>query len=182
MWAVLFTPETRRAQRKRRDLSVLSLRILRVLCVSAVSLTALLFATVLITNAQEPTQDDVNRVANQLYCPVCENITLANCPTQACIQWRARIRDELAAGKSDEEIIQGFVRDYGMRVVGEPPIPLLWWLPPLGLAAAAVFLVWLLRSWAKRPRPATVEAEPIPLPEDADEYRARLERELREEV
>lgn len=133
-------------------------------------------------SAQGPTQDDVNRVANQLYCPVCENITLANCPTQACIQWRARIRDELAAGKSDQEIIEGFVRDYGMRVVGEPPIPLLWWLPPLGLAAAAVFLFWLLRSWARRPRPVTADAEPIPLPEDADEYRARLERELREEV
>ncbi len=141
-----------------------------------------LFFGVSIVSAQGPTQDDVNRVANQLYCPVCENITLANCPTQACIQWRARIRDELAAGKSDEEIIQGFVRDYGMRVVGEPPIPLLWWLPPLGLAAAAVFLAWLLRSWARRPRPATAEVEPNPLPEDADEYRARLEREVREEV
>ncbi|MER3459217.1 MAG: hypothetical protein C4309_11855, partial [Chloroflexota bacterium] len=50
-----------------------------------------LFSGVSIASAQGPTQDDVNRVANQLYCPVCENITLANCPTQACIQWRARI-------------------------------------------------------------------------------------------
>lgn len=174
---VLFTTEAQRAQKERRDLPVLSLCIF---CVSAVSLIVLLLA-ISVVYAQEPTQDDVNRVANQLYCPVCENITLANCPTQACIQWRARIRDELAAGKSDEEIIQGFVRDYGMRVVGEPPIPLLWWLPPLALAAAAVFLFWLLHSWARRPRRATAEVEPIALHEDADEYRARLERELREE-
>ncbi len=131
--------------------------------------------------AQGPTQDDVNRVADKLYCPVCENITLANCPTQACVQWRARIRDELAAGKSDDEIIQGFVRDYGMRVVGAPPLPLLWVLPPLGLIAAAIFLAWVVRSWSSRPRPAA-PSEAAPAPQDLDEYRARLEREVREEV
>src|SRR5260221_3230838 len=34
------------------------------------------------------TDNDVNRVARQLYCPVCENIPLDVCPTQACAQWR----------------------------------------------------------------------------------------------
>ena len=42
-----------------------------------------------------PTDDEVNAVASQLYCPVCENIPLDVCPTQACEQWRATIREKL---------------------------------------------------------------------------------------
>ena len=42
-----------------------------------------------------PSDDDVNEVAGQLYCPVCENIPLDVCPTQACGQWRDLIREKL---------------------------------------------------------------------------------------
>ena len=46
------------------------------------------------TRAQAPTPsaDDVNRVARQLYCPVCQNIPLDVCPTDACAKWRDTIR------------------------------------------------------------------------------------------
>jgi len=36
----------------------------------------------------EPTDDEVNAIAKQLYCPVCENISLDACGTAACEQWR----------------------------------------------------------------------------------------------
>ncbi|NQS91637.1 MAG: hypothetical protein HQ574_04445, partial [Chloroflexi bacterium] len=36
----------------------------------------------------DPTDDDVNAIAKQLYCPVCENIPLDACGTAACEQWR----------------------------------------------------------------------------------------------
>ena len=45
-----------------------------------------------------PSDDDVNEVARQLYCPVCENIPLDTCGTAACEQWRGIIRDKLAEG------------------------------------------------------------------------------------
>ena len=45
-----------------------------------------------------PTDDDVNAVAKKLYCPVCPNTPLDVCETQACEDWRAQIRDQLAAG------------------------------------------------------------------------------------
>jgi cytochrome c-type biogenesis protein CcmH len=171
-----------RKERKGRKERKEEIRIFAPLALFAsLALILSLLIGVLPAYAQEPTQNDVNRVANQLYCPVCENITLANCPTDACVEWRARIRDELATGRSDQQIIDGFVNDYGMRVVGAPPLPLLWVLPPIGLAAAAVFLIWLLRSWLKRPRPIEVTPELVESPEGMDEYRARLERDLREE-
>ena len=51
-------------------------------------------------SAQQPTpsDDEVNAIARQLYCPVCENTPLDVCPTQACAQWRDLIRQMLAEG------------------------------------------------------------------------------------
>src|SRR5512139_417847 len=53
-----------------------------------------------------PTDDEVNRIAKQLYCPVCESTPLDVCPTEACRQWRDLIRTMLAEGKSEAEIKQ----------------------------------------------------------------------------
>ena len=54
-----------------------------------------------------PSDDDVNEVARQLYCPVCENIPLDTCGTAACEQWRGIIRDKLAEGWTADEILNG---------------------------------------------------------------------------
>jgi len=69
----------------------------------------------------DPTDDDVNEVARQLYCPVCENIPLDTCGTTACEQWRGIIRDKLAEGWTADEIKTYFVNQYGDRVLAEPP-------------------------------------------------------------
>ena len=87
-------------------------------------LVALLVSGVVL--AQDPTpvtvtDDQVNAVAKQLYCPVCENIPLDVCPTQACAQWRDLIREKLAAGWSEKQIKDYFVAQYGERVLAAPP-------------------------------------------------------------
>ena len=69
----------------------------------------------------DPTDDDVNEIARQLYCPVCENIPLDTCGTTACEQWRGVIRDKLAEGWTADEIKTYFVNQYGDRVLAEPP-------------------------------------------------------------
>ena len=77
--------------------------------------------------AQEPTpafpeisDDQVNAIAKQLFCPVCENIPLDVCPTQACAQWRELIREKLAAGWGEKQIKDYFVEQYGERGAGSP--------------------------------------------------------------
>ena len=67
-----------------------------------------------------PTDDEVNQVAKKLYCPVCPNTPLDVCETKACQDWRAQIRDQLAAGWSEQDIIDYFVAQYGERVLAEP--------------------------------------------------------------
>ncbi len=91
------------------------------------------------------TDDQVNAVARQLYCPVCENIPLDVCPTTACAQWRNLIRQMLAEGKSVDDIKNYFVVNYGARVLATPPRSGLNWLiylvPPLGFLVG-VYLVY----------------------------------------
>jgi len=126
-----------------------------------------------------PTDNDVNRVAKQLYCPVCENVPLDVCPTQACAQWRSLIREKLAAGWSDQQIKDYFVTQYGDRVLATPPARGLNWLvyvlPPLALLGGAALLASVVRSWRSA---AEVPGEPRPTLDD-DPYVAELEAELR---
>ena len=108
------------------------------------ALAILLAAPALAQGQNPPTDDEVNAVAKQLYCPVCENTPLDVCPTQACAQWRDLIRLKLSQGESEEQIKQYFVDNYGARVLNEPPRIGLNWLayivPPLVILAGAFFL------------------------------------------
>jgi cytochrome c-type biogenesis protein CcmH len=127
-----------------------------------------------------PTDDEVNRIAKQLYCPVCESTPLDVCPTEACRQWRDVIRTMLSEGRSEAEIKQHFVTQYGARVLAEPPNRLASYLVPaiailLGvLMLARGFQMWLKPSITET-EPATNKAQPV------DPYVARLEEELKKQ-
>lgn len=134
---------------------------------------------------REVTDDEVNDISNRLYCPVCENVPLDVCGTQACVRWRAQVRTLLEQGKSEDEVIDYFVTQFGQRVVGTPQDPLLSllaWAVPAGavIVGAGVVAYALLRWRARTASPALPEAAAEPQTPD-DEYRARLERELRGE-
>lgn len=133
--------------------------------------------------AQNPTpsDDEVNRIAHQLYCPVCENTPLDVCPTEACRQWRDLIRQQLSEGWSEARIKQYFVDQYGVRVLDEPPRTGLNWLvyvlPPLIILAGAFLLLRAMRTWTK-PK-ASAPAGPAATEAPKDEYVKRLEDELK---
>lgn len=138
--------------------------------------------------AQDPTPSDneVNRIAKQLFCPVCENTPLDVCPTQACAQWRALIREKLAAGWTDEQIKQYFVDQYGARVLSEPPRTGLNWLvylvPPILFVVGVVILVRTFRPSKEAGEDAShasSEESPVSPEPVSDEYVARLEDELK---
>jgi len=142
-----------------------------------------------IASAQQPTpsDDQVNAIAKQLYCPVCENIPLDVCPTTACAQWRELIREKLAEGWTEQQIKDYFVSQYGARVLGTPPARGINWLvylvPPIAILAGAYVLYNAFRSWKKPPGAETIQApgESTPGKKDAseDEYIRRLEDELK---
>ena len=140
--------------------------------------------------AQEPvTDDEINAVARDLYCPVCENTPLDVCPTQACQDWRDEIRMQLSEGKSEDEIQQYFVQRYGPRVLAEPPREgfnqIVWLLPIAGVIVGALlfglYLNNLRKEGAEQAVEVTQSTAPVPPPAaDEDDYISRVENELRE--
>ena len=149
-------------------------------------LLATLFASLLVVSivyAQKyvPTDDDVLRVAKQLYCPVCPNTPLDVCETKACQDWRAQIRDQLAEGWTDQQIIDYFVAQYGERVLAEPQrkgfTSLVWIFPLIAVLLGLGIVYEVLRNWRKQ-KPALVavpSAHQIP-----DELLKKIEREIQE--
>ena len=150
----------------------------------SITLLVLLFTSAItsIVFAQDtfPTDDDVNKIAKQLYCPVCESTPLDVCPTEACRQWRDVIRTMLAEGKSEAEIKQHFATQYGIRVLNVPPNPwLTYFVPGVVILIGAVMLFRGFQLW-KKPLVAesavnTNEPEPV----QQDKYLAKMEAELR---
>ena len=124
----------------------------------------------------EPSDDDVNRVASQLYCPICDNVSLDVCPLEACQTWRDLIRDQLAQGWSEREITDYFVAQYGDRVLGAPPARGLNWV--LYLAPPALILLGLIILLSKLRRQPQKQRTTGDLDID-DPYLELVDRDLR---
>lgn len=127
--------------------------------------------------APYPSDDEVNALAQQIYCPVCENVPLDVCPTEACAQWREVIREKLAQGWTEAQIKEYFVQQYGDRVLAMPPARGLNWLayllpPAVILAGAALTVRVLLKA-----RRAPAASDSLPPLDDA--YAQQIEEELR---
>ncbi|HKQ65301.1 MAG TPA: cytochrome c-type biogenesis protein CcmH [Methylomirabilota bacterium] len=130
--------------------------------------------------AKPVSEDVVHEVGVQLRCVVCQNLSVADSPSEMASQMRAIIRERLAAGESPAEVQRYFVERYGEWILLAPPrrgFNLLVWLLPFvavlaGLAAAAM----LIRRWTRRARtaptsPVTVDAAM------SERIRRELERE-----
>jgi cytochrome c-type biogenesis protein CcmH len=128
------------------------------------------------------TDDDVNDVAEQLYCPVCENIPLDVCPTAACADWREEIRVQLSQGYSNDQIIADFINRFGQRVVGTPQDPVLRSLSlvtPWLIGIIITIIAGLTFARWSRSRPgAQVAAGPAVDVRSDDDYRQQIERDL----
>jgi cytochrome c-type biogenesis protein CcmH len=132
--------------------------------------------------AQGPKIDDeVNRIAKTLYCPVCPNTPLDICNTQACVDWRNDIKRLLQEGKNEQQIREYFVVRFGPQVLGAPPAEGFNWLayvlPVIGILLG-VLIAWLsVRTWLVRRVPG---AAPVDVPEIPKEYAERIEKEMKE--
>jgi cytochrome c-type biogenesis protein CcmH len=150
----------------------------------AVVAMLLIWATAAVGQAVPPiiTEDDVSRVAEKMYCPVCENIPLDDCGTATCVAWKNEIALMLASGMSADAIINDFVARYGEKVVGVPQDPLLralaWVVPVLAVVVAVFAALRLIRRWQQPAETAVAAGSGVSPLADAT-YRERLEKDLR---
>src|SRR5262245_17886752 len=66
-------------------------------------------------------EDVVHDIAAQLRCVVCQNLSVADSPSEMASQMRAIIRERLAAGESPAEVQRYFVDRYGEWILLSPP-------------------------------------------------------------
>lgn len=94
-------------------------------------------------------------LAIRLKCPICAGESLAGSQTDLAKDLRALIDDEIAAGSTDQEIIDKFVVNYGEQVLLDPPSTgwgAVLWVVPLAILAVGVVAVLGLRRKDKEPQ------------------------------
>jgi cytochrome c-type biogenesis protein CcmH len=123
------------------------------------ALVAIWSILVFAKSPQETLDQRVYDVASQLKCPVCQGESVANSPALISQQMRAVIRQQLQAGKSEQQVIQYFRTRYGDRILWSPPqqgFTLLAWLaPPAVLLLGALLVFFVLRGWGRAKRAGT---------------------------
>lgn len=107
--------------------------------------------------AQTALDDQVRALASELRCPVCQNLSVADSPSELARQMRDVIREQLEAGKTPQQVREYFIAKYGDWVLLSPrPRGLSWlvWVGPF-VAVGLGFLVAIraIRRWARPAEP-----------------------------
>lgn len=136
------------------------------------SLVLMLTATPLFATdvREDPLERQMLEIAKLLRCAVCQNQPISDSNADLARDMRVIIREQLRAGKSQDEIVAYFVERYGNYVLLNPPVDrsgaAVWFLPPLLLLVISAFAVMFVRRRLRQPLP--------PSPELSDEDIARV--------
>ena len=113
------------------------------------------------------------KLSHELRCLQCQNQTLADSPAGLAADMRREIREQMKAGKSDQEIVAFLTDRYGQFILYKPRVTpvtyLLWFGPFVLLLAGLVVLFRYIKS-----RRDTIAEKPL-----TNEERRRAEELLR---
>ena len=139
----------------------------------------------LAATAQYHNEEALQKTAGEIYglimCPLCAGQTIAQSSNETSRQMRDLVLKKLRQGETEEEILQYFESRYGERIMAKPNKKgfnlILWVLPFMLFALAAIVIYFLIRRWSSR-----VQATPVAdFDEDQlSEYKERLEKELKQ--
>ncbi|MDH4038281.1 MAG: cytochrome c-type biogenesis protein CcmH [Candidatus Krumholzibacteria bacterium] len=156
---------------------------------AAIVLLLLVAATTALGQSAKSTLEDpvlatrFNTISDKLVCQcscqmilrVCNHV---NCPS--AIPMRQSVEKQLLEGKSDEEIIQGFVDEMGLKVLSSPPTEgfniAAWVMPGFGLLVGLFVVFYMASRWAARRRLATAGGTSVEIDPDLQK---RIEKEMR---
>ena len=114
-------------------------------------------------------------LSRELRCMVCQNQSIDDSEAPLARDLRLLVRERIAAGDSDAQVIDFLVARYGEFVLLKPRLDphtlLLWLLPPLALAGGG-FALWM----HSRRRAKSATADDLSLSKLTADEEARLER------
>ena len=115
--------------------------------------------------------EQAQQIAGDLRCPDCQALSVAESQTAAAAAIRRQIVEQLAAGKTAEQVRAYFVARYGEWILLAPTSPFAWWIPAVAMLLGVGAFAW----WWRRGR-ATVAPVTPPVPGRG------LREQIREEV
>jgi cytochrome c-type biogenesis protein CcmH len=139
-------------------------------------------ASIPVTAAAPVDDDQVREIGAELRCVVCQNLSVADSPSETAQQMRQIIRERLAGGDTPEQVKAYFVEKYGLWILLAPPRQgfnlLVWVVPFIGLAIGLVIVAIVIARW--RRRTAAVDTAPEPAAALDETMRQRIRREVAE--
>lgn len=95
----------------------------------------------------------VKEVASQLRCVVCQGLSIQDSPSTLAQEMRAVVRDQLAAGRTPDQVYAYFVERYGEWVLLRPKASgvnlLVYLLPVAMILGGAAFVFLKARKWTR---------------------------------
>ncbi len=105
-------------------------------------------------------------IGHQLRCPVCKTESIEESDADFTRDLRKVVREQIAIGKSDTEVLDFMHDRYGDFILLRPPFKpatwALWLAPPVILVLGGIFAFFMTRR-----RPTTAEPEPLTAAEKA---------------
>jgi cytochrome c-type biogenesis protein CcmH/NrfF len=113
--------------------------------------------------AEDPALEQrVQGLAHELRCLVCQNQSLAESNAPLALDLRNQIREQLAKGASEREVVDFMVARYGDFVLYRPPLKastVALWAGPFVLLVAGALLLWRRLARRRVPAPQLSDAQ-----------------------
>ena len=163
-----------------------SSRLALALCILCIYLISFLAAC---ANAQAdvpPIEQRAQALNRSIMCPVCPGESIDQSQVALAVQMRGIVNEKLADGWTDEQVREFFVERYGPSVLLEPPAEgvslLAWIVPPIGVAAAIVVFIAVVRHMRRRPEESPIDDGDDEMSDDElQPYYERIEASMSDE-
>ena len=102
-------------------------------------------------------EEKARQVASELRCPVCQGNSIQDSPSELAQEMKGVVRDQLASGKSPDEVKAYFVAKYGEWILLEPKASgfnLVAYLLPVVMIAVGGLVIWrAVAKWTSAAEP-----------------------------
>jgi cytochrome c-type biogenesis protein CcmH len=106
--------------------------------------------------ASAPEQARILRLQKSLLAPCCWNEAVATHRSEVSLTMRAEIARMVGEGKTDQQVLDHYKQQYGLRILVEPEGSKWWWMhliPIVAIALGVLGVLWFIRR-LRRPVPA----------------------------
>lgn len=100
-------------------------------------------------------EEKTKAVASQLRCPVCQGLSIQDSPSDLSQQMRTVVKEQLASGRSEQEVKDYFISKYGEWILLEPQAHgfnlLIYAVPALLVLGGIAMVLLLVKRWTAAP-------------------------------